>query len=65
MKLVNWNCNKCNNVFEEWDDEKPHCKICKSEDVKLKPSFGGYKIKGDNSASTKPRGKSTFTRGKS
>lgn len=59
MPIYQYKCEECERHFEELrsikDDSPIRCK-CGSENVYKVPSaHGGYEIKGNNSASTKPR----------
>ncbi len=62
MKLVEFKCNKCNNIFEELvrDEEKVTCPKCYSSDVKRLISsfatFGSKGGKGSSSTCTSSRG---------
>jgi putative FmdB family regulatory protein len=59
MPLYEYHCPKCGKDFETLVracDPEIKCKFCEDPYVVLKPSvWGSYAIKGDNSASTRPR----------
>jgi putative FmdB family regulatory protein len=54
-------CRDCGHIQEEYTshsdpDFSPECSHCESQKMAYLPSaFGSYRIKGDNSASTKPK----------
>lgn len=60
MALKQFVCQDCDHEFEYLSlgkDDKPQCSNCQSLRVAYKPGgFGGYSIKGDNSASVRPKG---------
>ena len=59
MPLYDFECIKCNNKFEELCryDDLISCPNCGTQ-IKDRAisAFGGYKIKGNNSASVTPKG---------
>ena len=58
MKVKDYNCKDCNHEYEDiiLESCNPQCPECGSLNVKQLPnSFGGYKISGSNSASTRPK----------
>lgn len=66
MPFFRFKCNKCEHVYTELlkYGESSTCPACSSKDVvKQITAPGGYKIKGDNSASVKPKHSGSF-RGK-
>lgn len=63
MPLYDYLCNECGHQFEEYVsqlDEAPpamECPHCEKKLAKRLPSIiGGYHIKGNNAASTRPKG---------
>jgi putative FmdB family regulatory protein len=64
LHLYDFRCTSCDYVFESLVDEHeaPICPKCAdSEHIERAiNSFGGYKITGNNSASTKPKGSGSF-----
>jgi putative FmdB family regulatory protein len=59
MPIYDFRCVDCLKTFESlmkpW--EPVQCPHCRSQAVDRLPStFGGYQIKGDNSASQRPKG---------
>jgi len=69
MKMFDFECTKCDKTFEALvsDNQAPPCPKCgDSEYIKRAVSlFGGYSIKGDNSASVTPKQAGGFKRPKS
>ncbi len=70
MKLYDFECIKCKVVFEALVDKKPEkftenppCPTCCESHTLLKAvASSGYTIKGNNSASTRPKGAGSFKR---
>lgn len=67
MPLKDCLCRSCGHIWEEiikaWD-ETPNCPHCESTKVeKLVSAAGGYHIKGNNSASHRPKSAGSFKRG--
>jgi putative FmdB family regulatory protein len=65
MPIYNYQCQKCNSHFEAvrslHDTSAQPCNKCKNGDaIKFPCAIGGYKIKGNNSASTRPRRSGSF-----
>lgn len=60
MPLYDFRCIKCDNAFEEYSryDERELvvCPVCQAPTEATISTFGGYKIKGNNSASVTPKG---------
>ena len=59
MPIYEFECKKCGNSFElltEFGKESVPCPDCNGLAFKILSALGGYKIKGDNSSSTKPKG---------
>ncbi len=68
MPLHEYHCAGCGNHFDELirmpEDEPSFCKYCASADIHRSLSaHGGYKINGNNSASSKPKRAASFKRG--
>ena len=63
LKLFDYVCNSCDELFEAFNDVEK-CPACKSKRIEVKPTYSGYKIKGDNSASTTPSQGAAFRRKK-
>jgi putative FmdB family regulatory protein len=60
MPLYDFKCSECGTVFEEnhsFETKKVGCKFCGgiAERTALQISRFDYRIKGDNSASTRPK----------
>lgn len=69
-KIRDFKCEKCTETFEALasDEEAPPCPTCCDSEwvVRGAPTAtAGYKINGDNSASTKPKGAGSFKRERS
>lgn len=67
MPLKQFKCIDCEHEYEDliMAEYKSQCPECQSLKVKQIPSsFGGYKITGNNSASTRPKGAGSRTKGK-
>lgn len=66
-KLYDLQCLYCPHkweLFAEFSDlPNAKCPKCGNQGKQL-PSFSGYKIKGDNSASVTPKGSGSFKRGR-
>lgn len=61
-------CRGCGHTWEEYysihDFERPACPHCESKRTELLPvAIGGYKIKGNNNASTRPKSSGSFKKG--
>jgi hypothetical protein len=60
-------CEKCGNELKDvlmGTDEKVPCTVCGCEEMSVPPSlFGGYSIKGNNSASQRPKQAGSFRKG--
>ncbi len=59
MPMYDFKCIDCEHTFEKICglDDIPACPECTSEAVvKVLSGFGGYSIKGNNSASARPKG---------
>jgi len=65
MPLYDYKCKSCQEVTQSvmatWNDKLILCPKCgKSEAERMFPAPGGYSIKGDNSASVKPKRSGSF-----
>jgi putative FmdB family regulatory protein len=63
-----YKCLKCENEFEELvlsvDEGAPTCPECQSPECDRIPNtFGGYGIRGNNSASVRPKGAGSRIKG--
>lgn len=66
MPYYSFTCKKCEHVYTELCKmgESAPCPECKSEDVKKNiTAAGGYFMKGDNSASVRPKRAGSWKRG--
>lgn len=68
LRLFDFFCKNCAHTLEEYIDtdqkEMPDCPSCKVSKLEKVLQFGGYKVYGDNSGSTKSRWSGAFKRPK-
>lgn len=69
FKYFNFRCTRCECEFEALvgDEEAGACPKCGDSEYveRAATASGGYHIRGDNSASVRPRGAGAFRRGNS
>jgi putative FmdB family regulatory protein len=67
MPLYEYLCDSCGHQFEEFlnsRDKYRECPHCESSAEVLPALHGGYRIKGDNSASVRPKQAGSFKKSK-